>query len=377
LLGVLIGVVALVAWAAAHGTAHPVRQAAKPTYQFRLIAKGFAYPTDVTSAPGDASTLYVAEQGGLIRIVRTGEVVGTFLDIRDKVMFAGERGLLGLAFHPDYFHNHLFYVDYVDLQGNTRIVEYRSAGGVAVPSSARELLLVKQPYPNHKGGQLAFDRNGLLYVGMGDGGVNPDSGPRGIGDPENRAQNPNSLLGKMLRIDPTKAGASWETIAFGLRNPWRFSFDRLTGNLWIGDVGAATWEEVDFRAASNIGRTANYGWSHYEGRSIYNKAIGLYPADLVFPTWTYHHTFVGRGGGNCGIIGGFVYRGARVSAARGRYIFGDLCSGTIWSFRAGANGRASKVTQMRGFVPSLTSFGEDPSGELYAVGYGGGLYTLR
>ena len=378
---VMTGVVAaatLITAAPTHVSADTGNRPAKQTYRFSLIARGFASPTYVTSAPDDPSTLYVVEQRGLIRIVRSHRTVGTFLDVTNKVMFDGERGLLGLAFHPDYAHNHLFYVDYIDVHGDTRIVEYRSADGIAVPSSAHELLLVKQPYPNHKGGQLVFDHRGLLYVGMGDGGTNPNGGPTAVGDPENRAQNPNSLLGKMLRTDPTKPGATWQTIAYGLRNPWRFSFDRLTGNLWIGDVGAATWEEVEFRAANKIDRPANYGWSRYEGRSTYNKAVALYGGtEVVFPTWSYHHTFVGRGGGNCGVVGGYVYRGNLVRAARGRYIFGDLCSGTIWSFQVGKAGRKSKVTTMRGFVPSLSSFGQDANGELYALGYAnGGLYEF-
>jgi hypothetical protein len=310
--------------------------------------------------------------------VRGGHVTGTFLDVRNKVLFDGERGLLGLAFHPDYAHNHLFYVDYTDVHGDTRVVEYRSAGGVADPASARELLFVPQPYPNHKGGQLAFDSSGLLYVGMGDGGTNPDSGPTGIGDPENRAQNPDSRLGKLLRIDPLKPGDAWQPVGFGLRNPWRFSFDRRTGNLWIGDVGAATFEEVDFRPAAQVGITADYGWSRFEARKLYNAAITLRPGmPVVFPTWSYHHTFLGPGGGDCGVIGGYVYRGARVRAARGRYFFGDLCSGRIWSFRAGPNGRASKVATMRGRVPALSSFGEAANGELYALSYTGALYALR
>jgi hypothetical protein len=144
------------------------------------------------------------------------------------------------------------------------------------------------------------------------------------------------------------------------------------------DVGAANFEEIDFRAAAQIGMPANYGLSHYEARSTYNKAIMLYGGtDLVFPTWLYHHTFLGRGGGNCGVIGGYVYRGTRVRTARGRYIFGDLCTGTIWSFRSGQAGRASKVVTMRGYVPALTSFGEDANGELYALGYGGGICVFR
>jgi glucose/arabinose dehydrogenase len=366
----------VVAVAALAGAAHAKPK--PPAYSFKRIATGFASPTYVTSAPGDASTLYVLEQGGLIRIVRGGRATGTFLDLRSKVLFDGERGLLGLAFHPDYAQNHLFYVDYTDVHGDTRVVEYRSVDGVGDPASARELLFVQQPYPNHKGGQLAFDSHGLLYVGMGDGGTNPDNGPTGIGDPENRAQNPASRLGKLLRIDPLEQGATWEPVGFGLRNPWRFSFDRQTGSLWIGDVGAATFEEVDFRPAARIGTTANYGWSRYEARKNYNPAITLRPGtEVVFPTWSYHHTFIGPGGGDCGVIGGYVYRGARVRAARGRYFFGDLCSGRIWSFKAGPNGRASKVATMRSFVPALSSFGEAANGELYALSYRGALYALR
>jgi glucose/arabinose dehydrogenase len=371
----MLRLTALVVAAAAVIGAAPAK---RPAYSFKRIATGFASPTYVTSAPDDASTLYVVEQGGLIRTVRGGHVTGTFLDVRNKVLFDGERGLLGLAFHPDYAHNHLFYVDYTDVHGDTRVVEYRSAGGIADPASARDLLFVPQPYPNHKGGQLAFDSSGLLYVGMGDGGTNPDSGPTGIGDPENRAQNPDSRLGKLLRVDPLKAGDIWQPVAYGLRNPWRFSFDRQTGNLWIGDVGAATFEEVDFRPAAQIGITANYGWSRFEARKLYNAAITLRPGmPVVFPTWSYHHTFLGPGGGDCGVIGGYVYRGARVRAARGRYFFGDLCSGRIWSFRAGPNGRASKVATMRARVPALSSFGEAANGELYALSYTGGLYALR
>jgi glucose/arabinose dehydrogenase len=370
----MLRIAAVVVVAALIGAAPPKR----PAYSFKRIASGFASPTYVTSAPDDASTLYVVEQAGLIRIVRGGRTTGTLLDIRSKVLFDGERGLLGLAFHPDYAHNRLFYVDYTDLHGDTHVVEYSSAAGVADPASARELLLVQQPYPNHKGGQLAFDANGLLYVGMGDGGTNPDNGPTGIGDPENRAQNPDSRLGKLLRIDPLEPGGAWEPIGYGLRNPWRFSFDRQTGNLWIGDVGAATFEEVDFRPAARVGITANYGWSRYEARSTYNAAIALRAGtEVVFPTWAYHHTFLGPGGGNCGVIGGYVYRGARVRAARGRYFFGDLCSGRIWSFRVGRDGRASKVATMRGLVPALSSFGEAANGELYALSYRGALYALR
>jgi glucose/arabinose dehydrogenase len=214
---------------------------------------------------------------------------------------------------------------------------------------------------------------------MGDGGTNPASGPTSVGDPENRAQNPGSKLGKLLRIDPLQPGATWQTVAFGLRNPWRFSFDRATGDLWIGDVGPAKREEVDFRPRAALGQLANFGWSRYEGRLLYNRRVTLSPAGgpLVWPAWSYAQKHPRKGISYCGVIGGYVYRGSRFPGLRGRYVFGDLCSGAISSFRVGPKGRVSKVMRLRGLVSGLSSFGEDANGELYAVGVGGGLYALR
>jgi glucose/arabinose dehydrogenase len=222
---------------------------------------------------------------------------------------------------------------------------------------------VDQPYDNHNGGQLEFDTHGYLYVGMGDGG----SG----GDPENRSQNLKSRLGKLLRIKPTRAGSSWQIVGFGLRNPWRFTFDRKTGNLWIGDVGQGNWEEVDYRSASRVGRLANYGWARYEGKSVYdaNKPFTR-KGDLISPVAVYSHSE------GCSITGGYVYRGTAVPAAVGRYFYGDYCSGTIWSFKAG-NGRLS-TPRVDGKIEGLSSFGEDGNGELYAVSVNNGtLYKLR
>jgi glucose/arabinose dehydrogenase len=355
------------------GAAGGGRDAAR-AYGFTQIASGFTSPVDVTSAPGDTTTLYVVEQAGTIQMLRGGKLAGTFLDIRDRVHTDGnEQGLLSLAFSPGYAQNHLFYVDYTDLQGDTHVVEFSAPNGAADASSARELLFVDQPYPNHKGGQLLFDAKGLLYVGMGDGGTNPASGDTSIGDPENRAQSPGSLLGKLLRTDPSKPGATWQIVGMGLRNPWRFSFDRKTGDLWIGDVGAAQFEELDFRPKAKIGKLANYGWSRYEGLGTYNPKIAIRnKAQLVSPVWTYRHS-----DGSCSVIGGYVYRGASVPAARGRYFFGDLCTGTISSFKVGPKGRAGPIVRLPRTVPSITSFGEDANGELYAVGYDGVLYALR
>ena len=344
--------------------------AAARTPSFQPVVSGFTSPVGVTAAPGDPSTLYVVEQTGKVEIVRDGRLAGTFLDIRNRVRVGEELGLLGIAFHPNYAQNHLFYVDYTDLDGDTHVAQLSSVNGVGDPASAHDLLVVDQPYPNHKGGQLAFDARGLLYVGLGDGGTNPASGDTSIGDPENRAQSPGSMLGKLLRIDPLQTGAAWQIVGMGLRNPWRFSFDRLTGNLWLGDVGAARFEEIDFRPKAKLGVLANYGWSRFEGTAIYNAKVAIPEDGRVRrpPMVIRHH------GPACTVIGGYVYRGA---VDRGRYFYGDLCSGTISSFKVGPKGRASAVTNLAGRIRSLTSFGEDGNGELYAVSLDGGLYQLR
>jgi glucose/arabinose dehydrogenase len=329
---------------------------------FTPVVRGLSAPVYVTSAPGDPTTLYVVEQPGTIRIVRNGAVKGTFLDLRTRVKSGGEQGLLSVAFHPQYATNHRFYVDYTDIRGDTRVVELRSANGVGKPGTARLLLFVDQPYVNHNGGQLQFDRNGYLYVGMGDGG----SG----GDPGNRAQNLKSRLGKLLRINPTRKGSAWQIVGFGLRNPWRYSFDRANGNLWIGDVGQGNWEEVDYRRASRVGRLANYGWSRLEGSSVYDSQKPLVrKGDLISPVTVYSHS------DGCSITGGYVYRGSAVAGAQGRYFYGDYCSGTVWSFPAG-NGKTG-AARVEGKIGELSSFGEDGNGELYATSLDGTVYRLR
>jgi glucose/arabinose dehydrogenase len=323
---------------------------------------GFESPVYVTSAPGDPSTLYVVEQPGTIQIVRNGKATGTFLDIRSRIKSGGEQGLLSVAFHPQYATNHRFYVDYTDTNGDTRVVEFRSANGVGQPGTARQLLFVDQPYDNHNGGQLQFDSKGYLYVGMGDGG----SG----GDPENRAQNLKSRLGKLLRINPIRTGSPWQIVGYGLRNPWRFSFDRANGNLWIGDVGQDRYEEIDYRPAARVGKLANYGWSRYEGRAVFDGSKPyLRKGDVVSPVLVYPHS------AGCSVTGGYVYRGSAVPAMSGRYVYGDYCSGTVWSFKAG-NGRQSAAVSA-GTIHNLSSFGEDGNGELYATSLDGTLYRLR
>jgi glucose/arabinose dehydrogenase len=342
-----------------------------PHYRFALVTAGLPQPVYVTSAPGDATTLYVVEQRGTVEIVRGGAVAGMFLDIRDRVLNDGERGLLSIAFDPHYTRNHYVYADYNDLGGTTHVTRFTASGGTADPAKALDVFTAAQPYPNHKGGQLQFDRKGNLYVGMGDGGTNSArDGDAAIGDPENRAQSPASPLGKLWQL--RRGTTRWRIVGFGLRNPWRFSFDRKTGDLWIGDVGAASREEVDFRPAAKVDKTVDYGWSRFEGASPYNLKIALRKSvPVVFPVYTYDH-----GGTRCTVIGGYVYRGAAVAAARGRYFFGDFCDGSLWSFRVGSKGKASVETQLSQTIPNLESFGEDGRGNLYATSLDGGLYRL-
>jgi glucose/arabinose dehydrogenase len=318
---------------------------------------GLSALTAIASTPAEPNRLYAVEQVGTIKYIVNGRVAGTFLDIRDRVLSGGEQGLLSVAFSPGYAKNHRFYVNYTDKQGNTRVVEFRSRNGVGVKSSARQLLFVRQPYSNHNGGELQFDRNGFLYVGMGDGG----SG----GDPGNRAQRMNDRLGKLLRINPLQRRAKWKIVALGLRNPWRFSFDRANGDLYIADVGQNNWEEIDYRPRAQIGRLANYGWHVYEGRARYSTSTPLGPGQLVAPVFVYSHA-----GGDCSVTGGYVYRGSAVPAAVGRYFFGDYCSGDVWSLRI-QGGQAVDVRREPFRVGTLSTFGVDTAGELY-LGNGGG-----
>ncbi len=317
----------------------------------------------MTSAPGDPDTLYVVEQAGTIRTVRDGKIAGTFLDLHGTVKSGGEQGLLSLAFSPQYASNRLFYVSDTDRNGNSRVARYRASNGRGLRSSGHILLAVHQPFANHNGGQLQFDERGYLYFGLGDGGSE--------GDPNQTSQNMHTRLGKLLRSRQRTPGRSWKVVGLGLRNPWRFSFDSATGNLWIGDVGQDTWEEVDFRAEAKLAELANYGWSRYEGYSVYSSSHRYASVGAkVKPVVAYSHAH------GCSVTGGFVYRGEAVSAASGRYFFGDYCTGTIWSFRVDKHGRAS-APAVSGGVPSVSSFGVDGNGELYAASLGGTLYKLR
>jgi glucose/arabinose dehydrogenase len=332
-------------------------------YSFSSYVSGFSYPVFVTSAPGDPDTLYVVDQPGTIRIVRGGRITGVFLDLRSIIRAGGEQGLLSMAFSPQYASNHLFYVSYTDVHGNSRVARYRSSNGIGVRSSGRIILKVHQPFANHNGGQLQFDKRGYLYFGLGDGGSE--------GDPNQTSENMQSRLGKLLRSASKTPNAHWRIVGLGLRNPWRFSFDSATDNLWIGDVGQDKWEEVDFRAARSLDKPANYGWSRYEGLSVYSAGHRYTNAGTkVRPVLVYSHDQ------GCSVTGGYVYRGSAVPAAKGRYFYGDYCAGTVWSFRAGSHGRASAAV-VSGQVEGISSFGVDGHGELYATSINGTLYRLR
>ena len=335
--------------------------AAENAFRRAAYVGGFESPVDVVSTPSQPTRLYVVEQRGTIRVVERRKVKSGFLlDLRGQVSGGNEQGLLGLAFDPKYARNRFLYVNYTDVDGDTRVVRYRTKGLRVVPGSRRELLRVDQPYSNHNGGDLEFGPDGFLYIGLGDGG----SG----GDPQGNGQNPASLLGKMLRLDVRKPGSSPQIVGIGLRNPWRYSFDRLTGDLYIGDVGQGAVEEVDFTPARSPG-LENYGWNLYEGSQRFEDGQPG-PGKLVFPVYEYSHEQ-----GGCTVVGGFVYRGKARASERGRYVFGDYCSGIVWSLRI-SSGAASSVRRERFLVPELTSFGEDSAGEIYAVSRTGTIYRI-
>jgi glucose/arabinose dehydrogenase len=336
------------------GSSEADEPAAAAGYRFVQVASGLDQPVHVSAPRNQPGRLYVVEQTGRIRIVQNGRVTGTLVDLRSQVVCCGEQGLFSIAFHPRYARNGKYYVNYTDRRGDTRVVEYRGKRRL------RQILFVDQPYSNHNGGQSAFGPDGKLYVGTGDGG--------GGGDPENRAQNLGSRLGKMLAINVDRRAPRPQMVGYGLRNPWRFSFDRRTGDLYIGDVGQNSWEEVDFTRRGSPG-IENYGWDVYEGRARFENKQPSGNGRLVFPVFVYP-----LDGGHCAVSGGFVYRGRAVRSAAGRYFFGDNCSGTVWSFPAG---RARSVRRERFSLGGLSSFGEDANGELYAVTLNGRVYQLR
>jgi glucose/arabinose dehydrogenase len=351
----LLALACVAALGAACAAGASTDQVDRATFKPRPLASGFSQPVFVTAVKGEAGRLYVLEQDGTIQVLQNGRRRSTpLLDIRRLVTAQGEQGLLGLAFHPSYPKVRKLYVQYTANDGSTKLVEYRTNGTRA--SSPRQLFASRDPYGNHNGGMLEFGPNGRLYFTMGDGGAG--------GDPEDRSQSMRSLFGKLLSINVATKGIKIE--ALGLRNAWRFSFDRANGDLYIGDVGQGELEEIDYVPAASPG-LENYGWDVYEGRSRFeDKALG--PGKLVQPVAQYSHD------NGCSVTGGYVYRGSNASL-RGRYIYGDYCSGIIWSFKI-AEGKATGLRRERFKVESVSSFGQDVAGELYAVSHGGTIYRL-
>jgi len=338
------------------------------------VASNLDNPVFITASGDHSDRLFIVEQPGRIRVRQPNGSLTTFLDIRAKVLFGGERGLLGLAFHPQFRTNGRFFVDYTRRpDGATVIAEYRvSASDENIADPAETVLLViAQPFANHNGGMLAFGPDGFLYIGMGDGGS--------ANDPGNRAQNLQQLLGKILRIDidhsadgrlyssprsnPFFGSTQFrnEIYALGLRNPWRFSFDRATGDLYVGDVGQNAWEEIDIVVAG-----ANYGWRVFEGNHCTGNDAGLCSfSSFSPPIAEYSHS-----GGRCSITGGYVYRGAQASLPFGAYVFADFCTGEIFLLQG------KRQSLLMDTAMSISSFGEDESGEIYVVDIGGSVFRF-
>jgi glucose/arabinose dehydrogenase len=346
--------------------------------ELQPFADGFDSPVFVTSDGTGDGLLYVVEQGGAVRVVTPDGTVAPepFLDLRGRITAGGEEGLLGLAFHPGYADNGRLFLYYSVQGGGAQVVtELHAVDGVVDPSSEREVLRMGDFASNHNGGMLAFDADGMLLIGTGDGG--------GGGDPQGNGQDVTQPLGKLLRIDVDSGDpyaipvndpqgrlgpdALGEIRATGLRNPWRFSVDRATGDVFIGDVGQGEWEEVDVLPAGQGGW--DYGWSIMEGPSCF-EAPTCDTADLTLPVTSYTHS----SGDGCTVIGGYVYRGTAYPDLVGAYLFGDYCSGTLWALSAAeavATGTAAHETVGSLGGGSLSSFGQDDSGELYAVDLGG------
>ncbi len=348
------------------------------------VVSGLDAPVFVTSAKDGSGRLFVVEQTGKVRVIKGGVLLSTpLIDLTSQVAKGGEQGALGLAFHPKFKTNGLFYVSYTRSDGDLVVDQYKTSaanGNVGDPRTLRRIITIDHPGEiNHNGGMIVFDPTGYLYIGTGDGG--------GGGDPNGHGQSKNTLAGKLLRINVNgsvgtrqyripasnpyvgKAGLD-EIWSFGLRNPWRFSFDRLTGDLWIGDVGQAKYEEVDRSTSStNKGRGVNFGWNVMEGRHCYSPATGCSAVGKLYPVAEYTHSE------GCSITGGYVYRGTAVPSLRGRYVFGDYCSGTIWSV---PNNGGSPITKslLMDTAYSISSFGEDEKGELYLVDRGGTIYKF-
>ncbi len=337
-----------------------------------------AVPVGIYSCGDDRMFILEKNQSDIEIVDLDGNYIGIFLDLTGLTTTGGERGLLGLAFHPDYLQNGFFFVNYTNAVGNTVVARYQVSANpdVADPASATIILTITQPFSNHNGGHVAFGPDGYLYIGMGDGGS--------AGDPNANAQNPLALLGKMLRID-VNDGLPYtipidnpffgqldtlpEIWALGLRNPWKFSFDRITGDMWIGDVGQGNWEEIDFQPAGLAGQ--NYGWRCYEGNASYNLSGCQSQSYYDFPIADYSHGTDAF----CSITGGVVYRGGAYPSMQGIYFFSDYCNSTIFSITQDGEGGFIE-DELSASTNSIVAFGEDINGEVYVVSNAGPIYKL-
>ena len=374
-----------------------------------LIADGYKKPVFITSYPNNAKLLYIVEQAGLIKLINDGKKLSRpFFDINKRVVNPNrpgdERGLLGFAFHPNHTNNGKFYINYMDNDGNTIVSEFSTNSELrANHKSERIILKLKQPYGNHNGGDIQFGPDGYLYISIGDGGK--------AGDPLNAGQDLSSLFGKIIRIDieqkpygipksnpffgqKDKREEIW---AWGLRNVWRFSFDKQTGDKYLADVGQNKWEEVNFEPASSEGGL-NYGWRIMEANHCYDpkencptegliKPIIEYPNDANHPAFAFRIieelSFSETDVEGCSVTGGYVYRGQKIKSMQGQYIFGDYCSGNIWTLKV-VNGKAinfknrTEEINIGGgeFTTYISSFGQDSDGEIYIIDYNGGIYKL-
>ena len=374
-----------------------------------LIADGYKKPVFITSYPNNAKLLYIVEQAGLIKLINDGKKLSRpFFDINKRVVNPNrpgdERGLLGFAFHPNHTNNGKFYINYMDNDGNTIISEFSTNSKLrADHKSERILLKLQQPYGNHNGGDIQFGPDGYLYISIGDGGK--------AGDPLNAGQDLSSLFGKIIRIDIEQKpygipksnpffgqkGKREEIWAWGLRNVWRFSFDKQTGDKYLADVGQNKWEEVNFEPASSKGGL-NYGWRIMEANHCYDpkencptegliKPIIEYPNDANHPAFAFRIieelSFSETDVEGCSVTGGYVYRGQKIKSMQGQYIFGDYCSGNIWTLKV-VNGKAinfknrTEEINIGGgeFTTYISSFGQDSDGEIYIIDYNGGIYKL-
>ena len=369
-----------------------------------LIADGFKKPLFITSHPKNSKVLYVVEQAGKVLIINNGKKLNEpFLDITDRVVQPSrpgdERGLLGFAFHPNYDKNKKFYVNYINNDGYTIVSEFSAQSNLVANSlSERIVFNLEQPYRNHNGGHMQFGPDDYLYISIGDGGKS--------GDPLNAGQDLNTLFGKIIRIDVNKVpygipksnpyygqqdkrGEIW---AWGVRNVWRFSFDSEIGDIYYGDVGQNKWEEINYEPYNSKGGV-NYGWRIMEASKCYNPEENCNEKGLTPPIHEYPNDanyMVVLGGGSqtnsdgCSVTGGYVYRGKKISALNGYYIFGDYCSGNIWTFKV-VNDKATELTNRTEeinlanaeFTTYISSFGEDADGELYIVEYNGGIYKIN